>query len=56
MPTTDNIYNLDSYRQRNDEQQQRKVVSDALLTFAREMRRLEKLGDETHDNGGDRAG
>ncbi len=55
--TTNNIHDLDSYRQRNDEQQQRKVVSDALLNFARVMRRLEKLTDGDHGNGGgDRAG
>ena len=56
MATTNNIHDLDSYRQRNEEQQQREVVSGAILNVARELRRLEKLTDEQHDNGGgDRA-
>lgn len=52
LATTSTIHDMDSYRQRNDEQQQRKVVSGAILNVARELRRLEKLTDETHGNGG----
>jgi hypothetical protein len=57
MAKTSNIHDMDSYRQRNDEQRQREAVSDAMLTVARELRRLEKVTDGKHDNGGgDRAG
>jgi hypothetical protein len=57
MAKTSNIHDMDSYQQRNDEQRQREAVSDAMLTVARELRRLEKVTDGKHDNGGgDRAG
>ena len=59
MATTSNIHHLNRYRQRNsDEQRQREIVSEALLTVARGLRRLEKLTDNGHrgeEHGGDRA-
>jgi len=47
-----NVYRIEDTRQGREEQQQREVVSGAILNVARELRRLEKLTDEQQDRNG----
>ncbi len=54
---TDNVHPIEDTRHRREVQEQQQIAADAIRNVARELRRLEKLGDETHDNtGSDRAG
>ena len=49
-------HRIEANYQPRTEQEQQQVAADALRRAATEVRRLEKLTDEQHDNGGgDRA-
>ena len=56
LVTTNNVHPIKDTRRRREVQEQQQVAADAILNVARELRRLEKLTDGNHGNGGsDRA-